>query len=262
MVWPYEAFHPISIVLYGLGLAGLVFLLLRRRKADKFVLIWFACIYIFFTLITNKEWRYVLPLFPALAIAASALVMFLFDKLGAWSIRGRLDRTRLQKVAAGALLVLVAGAAAFSVYEAYTVESYFDVQIELEPATVYAMNRMEDNQSIMVLSPFNFFSQDMIAFYLSKNGNSQIQVYQYPAQPVDTYTPHFNISELISLCHKYNVKYLFAYENAGTATYYNTTLNLQQIFEQIYQSGNFSHISSEMTFGVYPRRVLILTFLC
>jgi hypothetical protein len=158
-------------------------------------------------------------------------------------------------------VVLVAGAAAYSVYETYAVVSYFDVQIPIEPATVYAMNHLESNQSIMVLSPFNFFSQDMIRFYLAKNGDSQTQVYQYPAQPVDTYTPNFNITELIVQCRQHNVKYVFAYENGGTTPYYNTTLNLQEIFKEIYASGNFSQISSEATFGVNPRRILVLTFL-
>ncbi|MCW3999658.1 MAG: glycosyltransferase family 39 protein [Candidatus Bathyarchaeota archaeon] len=261
VAWPYESFHPISIVLYGLGLAGLVFLLLRRRSADKFVLIWFACIYLFFTLITNKEWRYVLPLFPALAIAASAFIMFLLGKIGGWKTSARLERKRLRKVAAAGLAVLVAGGVAYSIYETYSVESYFDIQIKLEPATIYAMNQMQNNQSILVLCPFNFFSQDMIRFYLAKNGNDQIRVSQYPAQPVDTYTPQFNITELIGLCKQNHVKYLFAYENGGTTPYYNTTLNLQEIFVQIYASGNFSEISTQATFGANPRRVMVLTFL-
>ena len=261
MVWPYDAFHPISIALYALGLAGLVFLALRHRKADKFVLVWFACVYVFFTLITNKEWRYVLPLFPTLAIAASALIMFLYGKVGAWNGKRALNRARLRKAAAGALVVLVAGAAAYSVYETYAVVSYFDVQIPIESATVYAMDRMDNNQSIMVLSPFNFFSQDMVRFYLAENGNSQIQIYQYPTLPVDTYTPTFNITELLWMCKQNHVKYLFAYENGGTTPYYNTTLNLQEIFKEIYASGDFSQITEQATFGANPRRIFALTFL-
>ena len=45
------------------------------------------------------------------------------------------------------------------------------------------------NQSIMVLCPFNYFSQDMVNFYLLADGENQIQTYQYPQLPVDTYTP-------------------------------------------------------------------------
>ena len=150
---------------------------------------------------------------------------------------------------------------AYSVYDAYSIAATFNIKIEIEPATVYAMNRMQNNQSIMVLAPFNFFSQDMVKFYLWKNGNTQIRTYQYPTLPVDTYTPNFNITELIALCKQDNVKYVFTYENGGTVPYFNTTLNLMQIYTQLYNSGNFSQISEEATFGANPRRILILTFI-
>ena len=149
----------------------------------------------------------------------------------------------------------------YSVYDAYSIASTFNIRIELEPATVYALSRMQNNESIMVLAPFNFFSQDMIKFYLWKNGNDQIQTYQYPVLPTDTYTPTFNITELTRECKLHNVKFLFTYEQGGVVPYYNTTLNPQQIYEQLYASGNFSTISNEATFGANPRRIFILTFI-
>ena len=203
-----------------------------------------------------------MPLFPALAIASAVLILFLYDKVnGAWKKQVTANKKRNAKIAAGVLIALAAGAMAYSVYDAYSITAFFNIQIELEPATVYAMDRMQNNQTIMVLAPFNFFSQDMVKFYLWKNGNTQIQTYQYPTLPVDTYTPNFNITELISQCKQYNVKFLFTYEEGGTVPYYNTTLNLQQIYEQLYASGNFSQITQEATFGTNPRRILILTFL-
>jgi 4-amino-4-deoxy-L-arabinose transferase-like glycosyltransferase len=263
VVWPYSNFHPISIFLYVAGLAGLVFLLWRHSKGDKFVLIWFASIFIFFTFIENKQWRYVLPLFPALAIAAAVLVVFLYGKVGgdAWKRQLSANKKRNLKVAAGLLIALTAGAMAYSVYDTYSMVSAYDIQIQLEPATLYALNHMENNQSIMVIAPFNLFSQDMIKFYLAKNGNTQIQTVQYPTLPVDAYTLNFNITELISQCKQNNVKFLFTYELGGTVTYYNSTLNLQQIYEQLYASGNFSQISDQATFGANPRRIFILTFI-
>jgi len=75
-----------------------------------------------------------------------------------------------------------------------------------------------------------------------------------------TYTPTFNITEFIGLCKQDNVKYVFTYENGGVVPYFNTTLNLHQIYEQIYDSGNFSQISPDATFGSDPRRILILNF--
>ncbi len=261
VVWPDNNFHPISIFLYIVGLAGLGFLLWRHSKSDKFTVIWFACVFVFFTLIANKEWRYVLPMFSALAISSAVLILFLFSKVDAvWKQKIQVKK-KTRKFAAGLFIVLVAGAMAYSINDAYSITSYFNIQIQIEPATVYAMSHMQNNESIMVLAPFNFFSQDMIRFYLNINGNHQIQTYQYPLLPTDAYTPTFNITELISECKQYNVKYLFTYEQGGTFPYYNTTLNPQQVFEQLYASGNFSHISSEATFGTNPRRIFILTFL-
>jgi hypothetical protein len=112
----------------------------------------------------------------------------------------------------------------------------------------------------MLLCPYNYFSQDMVSFYLWADGEPQIRTYQYPELPVDTYTPHFNITQFIGLCKQYNVKFIFTYEYGGTVPYFNTTLNLQQIYEQIYASGNFSRISPEATFGQNPRRILVLNF--
>jgi 4-amino-4-deoxy-L-arabinose transferase-like glycosyltransferase len=262
IVWPYNNFHPISIFIYIIGLVGLGVLVWRHNNSDKFTLVWFASILIFFTFITNKEWRYVLPLFPALAISAAVLILFLYDKAdGVWRRQVNADKKRAAKVAAGLFIVLVAGAMAYSVNDAYSIVAQFDIHIELEPATVYALSHMQNNQTIMVLCPFNFFSQDMVRFYLWKNGNNQIQTYQYPVLPVDTYTPTFNITELVSECKQNHVKFLFTYEQGGTVPYYNTTLNLQQIYEQLYASGNFSQISNEATFGANPRRILILTFI-
>ena len=261
MVWPYEIVHPISIFLYGAGLTGLVFFALRHNRPDRYLLIWFLSTFVFFTLITNKEWRYVLPLFPVLAIAAAVLFLFGYRKLAIWKKQAHIRSRHQLKVVAAVFVVLVAGAMAYSVYDAYVVTAYYDVSIELEPATLYATNNMQNNQSIIVLCPFNFFSQDMIRFYLAKNGNSQIQVSQYPSLPVDTYTPNFNVNAFIALCRQNNVKYVFTYENGGTTTYYNTTLNLVQIYEQLYASGNFSEWTNEEAFGLTPRRIIILKFL-
>jgi 4-amino-4-deoxy-L-arabinose transferase-like glycosyltransferase len=261
VVWPYDTFHPISIFLYGAALAGLAYLIWRHNKSDKYILIWFAIVFIFFSFITNKEWRYVLPLFPALAIASAVLILYGYGKLDIWRKQKHVSKQTQRKVVAGLFVILVAGAMAYSVYDAYTVTAYFDISIQLEQATVYAMNRMQNNQTILVLCPFNFFSQDMISFYLVKNGNTAIHVSQYPTLPVDSYTPNFNITELIQLCKQNNVKYLFTYENGGTATYYNTTLNLAQIYEEIYSSHNFSNWTEDAAFGANPRRTIILTFL-
>ncbi len=260
VVWPYGIVHPISMLVYGLCLAGLVYMVWRHRASDKFVLVWVAVIYIFFSVITNKEWRYVIALFPALAIAASALAFQALDKLD--GIRKiRVDKAKTAKAASAALIIFVAGAAVYSVYDAYTITSYFNINIPIEPATKYAQSNLQPNASIMVLAAFDYFSADMVRFYLAKNGDTTTKVYQYPELPVDTYTPHFNITEFIAQCKADKVQYVFTYEYGGTIPYYNTNLTLQQIYVQLYDSGNFTHISSEGTFGHNPRRIFVLEFI-
>ncbi len=262
MTWPYNDIHPISLFLYIAGLLGLGLLAWRRKKEDKLVLIWFASVFVFFTLIENKQWRYVLPLFPTLAISAAAFILFFYNKAeNAWRGHVNVNKKRAAKFAAGLFIVLIAGAMVYSINDAYYGAAKYDIKIELEPATHYAMSHLQNNESIMVLCPFNFFSQDMVKFYLWADGDNDIQTYQYPKMAVDTYTPHFNITEFISLCKQNNVKYVFTYENGGTVPYFNTTLNLQQIYMQLYASGNFTTISPEATFGANPRRIFILTFI-
>ena len=99
VVWPYNNFHPISIFIYILGLAGLGFLVWRHNKSDQFTVLWFAAVFIFFSLIANKEWRYVLPLFSALAISAAVLILFLYGKVdGAWKKKVQVTRRKLQSL--------------------------------------------------------------------------------------------------------------------------------------------------------------------
>lgn len=263
VVWPYDMVHPISIFIYLAGLAGLAFFVWRRKPQDKYVLIWFICIYVFFTLIPNKSWRYVLPLFPALAISASAVFAEAYGKLHSrWQQgTGNPQRRRLYKIAGGLLVAFLVGSLAYSVYDCYRIAAPHDIDIPIEQATNYAYRNIDANKSIMVLCPFDLFNREMVRFYLWQDGDNDIPVFQYPRQAVDSYTPNFNITELIRLCDVLNVQYLFTYEYGGTVPYFNSTLNLQQIYQQLYASGNFTRISDEATFGENPRRIFILEYI-
>lgn len=262
MTWPYSGAHPISLPIFILSLIGLGLFAWRRKTEDKFILTWFMVVFVFFTLIPNKQWRYVMPLFPVLAISAASLIFYFYERARkAWNTPISVNRKRAVKIAAGLFALFLAAGTVLSVKEAYDEAAQYQIQIDIEGATKYANNYLIQNESIMVLCPFNLFSQDMVQFYLWADGPGKNKVFQYPELPVDSYTPDFNITEFICLCKQNNVKYVFTYEYGGVVPYYNTTLNLQQIYMQLYDSGNFTHISDEATFGANPRRIFILTFL-
>jgi hypothetical protein len=262
LTWPYSDVHPISLFLFSISLIGLGLFAWRRKKEDKMLLAWFVVVFVFFTLIPNKHWRYVLPLFPALAISAASFILFFYEKAeSTWKRHISINRKRAAKVAAGLFTVFIAAGLVFSAKDAYDGVAKYHIHIDIEGATNYACNGLDQNQSIMLLCPFNLFNQDMVRFYLWADGTRKNPVYQYPELPVDTYTPNFNITELLGLCKQNNVKYVFTYEFGGVVPYFNTTLNLQKIYMTLYDSGNFTHISDDATFGSNPRRIFILTFL-
>ncbi len=259
MTWPYSNVHPISLFTYILGLLGLGVLLWRRKPEDKFLLIWFFVVYIFFTLIANRQWRYVMPLFPVVAISSSSFILFTYrGARRAWqTVKISMTRKRVIKVATGLFIFFTVASVFISGVDAYSWVAKDQIRIPIEEATDYSADRMSQNQSIMVVCAFNLFSQDMVRFYLNANESRHNQVWQYPELPVDTYTPEFKVNELIALCQEHNVKYVFLYEFGSTYPYFNTTLTLHDVYATLYYSGRFTYQTS---FGSDPRRIFIVTF--
>ncbi len=261
---PYADIHPVSMFFFGLGLAGLALFAWRRRPVDKYLLLWFVVVYLFFTAIPNRHWRYVVPVFPVLAWAAAS---FLFSGLDTaknlWenkqlSVSGK----RFSQVIACALMVFTLVAVYYNVDDAYTWVAKDQVYIPVQEAAEYAAAHIGPNESIVVVNAQNLYSEDMVRFYMNAKGSSNT-VWQYPTQPVDTYTINFNITELIALCKEHNTKYVFTYEFGGTVPYFNTTVSLRDIYAQLYDSGNFSKLLENGTsiFGLPPRRIFVLSFL-
>jgi 4-amino-4-deoxy-L-arabinose transferase-like glycosyltransferase len=293
MVWPYSNVHPISLLLYGLSLAGLGFLVWRRKLEDKYLLVWFVVVFVFFTLIPNKQWRYVLPLFPVLAIAAARLVSSVFDyakkipgdhmapftemacaggillthtlfkslRLFAKKRFG-LTKKRAIELSAILLAVFLTVGLYLSVSDAYYWETKDDIQVQVGQATSYASTLLGSNDSIMIVCPFNLFSQDMVRFFLWANPSYRNNaVNQYPELPVDTFTPNFNVTEFVSLCRQNHVKAVMFYEYGSYVPYFNTTLTLVDVFNSVEATGNFTQATSDHMFGTNPRRVIVIEFL-
>jgi 4-amino-4-deoxy-L-arabinose transferase-like glycosyltransferase len=260
VVWPYNDVHPISLLVYALGLMGLGLWAYRRKPEDKFFLIWFIVVYVFFSLIPNKQWRYVTPLFPVLAIAAASFVWFAYGKAhDAWkNAHISVSRKRVVQIAAAALITFLAVSVAYSSVEAYQMVARDQIHIPTQEATDYAANRMQQNESIMVLCAFNYFNKDMVKFYLEANASRHNEVLQYPELAIDAFTPNFNVTELVSQCQRNNVKYVFLPEYGGQTPYFNSTLTAMQVYSMLSDSGRFTDV---YRVGSFPRTITIFSFI-
>lgn len=117
ITWPYNyaAVHPVSLPIIILGLCGLGLFAYRRKKEDVFLLTWFIVIYLFFTAIPNKQWRYVDTLFPILAISAASFIFFLYARVRAWKphLVGASD-VRVKKLASVIFIVVIVSTIAYA----------------------------------------------------------------------------------------------------------------------------------------------------
>lgn len=263
IVWPYNNVHPISLLLYFVSLAGLVLLAWRRKTEDKYLLIWFILVFIFFTLIPNKHWRYVLPLFPVLAISAANLIIFSYEKIQyTLKARSSVNKKRATKVVAVFFTIFLVAGLFLSISDGYSWVSKDQIQIPIEEATNYASSRLGQNESIMLVCAFNLFSQDMFRFYLWADGTHRSnEVYQYPELPIDTYSPEFNITEFVSQCEQYHVRYIVLYDHGADSPFYNSNLTISNVTTMIYETKRFGDPEDQPFFGEMPHRLFLVRFL-
>jgi 4-amino-4-deoxy-L-arabinose transferase-like glycosyltransferase len=252
MTWPFSDIpvHPISLPIFVLGLLGLGLWAWRRKPEDKFFLAWFVLVYVFFTLLPNKQWRYVTPLFPVLAISAASFIFFVYGKIGAVWKSGQLSlsKRRVRRIVTALFIVLAASAVFYSSYDAYQMTARDQIHIPLEETANYLAGHMNLNESAVIVCAFNLLNQDMLRFYLPAN-MSLNQIWQYPELPVDATTPNFNITEFVSLCEQRNVKYLILYDYGVDTPFFNTTLTYSNVTQLIYATGKFGYTGDEPFFG-------------
>jgi 4-amino-4-deoxy-L-arabinose transferase-like glycosyltransferase len=256
MTYPVGLAHPVNILVFALGLLGLAFLVWRRKPEDKLLIAWFFIVYVFFTLIATKSWRYSLPLFPVIAITAANLLTFLYAKLGTISkaINTSANRRLASKTLAGLLIVFSLVAIAASAVDAYTWISTDATYVPLPESVHYAAGGFEDsNQSVLIVCGVNMFNQKAAEFYMTAYESKTNRVLVYPFDPADAFEPHFNASEMLTLCKANYVKYLFVYENHNL-NYFNSRLNPGEVIEMMISSGA---VYFDTTFGVEPNRIFV-----
>ena len=267
MAWPFNDIivHPISLPIFALGLCGLGLFAYRRKKQDVFYLTWFVVIYVFFTLVPNRQWRYVTPLFPILAISAACFIMFLYSRVHSWKPRQiGIKGHRIEKLATAFFILIIASAVAYASYDSYQMTVRDQIHIPIQEATDYLANHLESNQSAVLVCSFNLLDQDMFRFYLPAN-MSQDQIWQYPASAVDAFTPNFNIAEFVNLCQQRNVKYIILYDFGINAQFFNTTLDYTQVKAMIASTGRFGDPHDQPFWGDFNgwmgHRIFLVRFL-
>jgi 4-amino-4-deoxy-L-arabinose transferase-like glycosyltransferase len=256
MTVPLDYMHPIYLPIFIFGLLGLGLFLWRRNPHDRLFLIWFVVVYVFFTLIASKSWRYVMPLFPVVAVSAACFLSFLYDKSQkSWKLTHlSINKKKLVKFSAGVLVVFTVGAVVASTVDAYGWVSRYANSVPLPQAVHYTAQGLEANESMLLLCPTNLFFGDMAKFYLKAYESMSNPVWQYPVLPVDAYTPQFNMMELTAICHQRNVRYLLLYEDAGVLYYFNSTLGVASVADMITKS---DRITYQATFGEKPNRIFV-----
>ena len=253
MTWPFKDLpvHPISLPIFALGLCGLGLFAYRRKKQDIFFLTWFVVIYVFFTIIPNRQWRYVTPLFPILAISAACFILFLYGRVRDWKPQQvGIKADRLKKLVAAFFIVLMVSAVAYASYDSYQMTARDQIHIPIQEATNYLVTHLDQNQSAVLVCAFNLLSQDMFRFYLPQN-MSRDQIWQYPSLAVDAFTPNFNINEFVSMCQERNVKYIILFDWGPHTAFFNTTLDYVQVQTLIYDTGRFDVPTDRPFFGEF-----------
>ncbi|MGD0643305.1 MAG: glycosyltransferase family 39 protein [Candidatus Bathyarchaeia archaeon] len=264
MTWPYVTTHPVALPIFILGLCGLALFAYRRKSQDIFLLTWFIAVYVFFTFVPNKQWRYVDSLFPILAISAAYFIIFLYGKIHAWKPRPLGPNGNwLKKFAATFFIVLMALTVVYSSYNAYQLGFQGQFNVPVGEATNYIANHLSQNQSAVIVCASNVLDQDMFWFYLPANMSTN-QVWQYPELPVDSYTPTFNITEFLSLCEQHNVKYIILFDYGPHYTFFNSTLDYTQVETMIYNTHRFGVPTDQPFFGEFSNnkgyRIFLVRF--
>jgi hypothetical protein len=261
MTWFDNLIHPISLMLYVLGILGLALMAWRRKPGDKFLLLWFIIVYVVFPFIPNREWRYVIIAFPVIAIATASLLATSTAKLqSTWQSSGiSFAKKWGAKTATGLLIAFTLVGGFFSCVDSYNWVTQTQVVVPIDQAVNYAGEGLSVNQSLAVVCPLNRFNMYAVRYYLNiKIPNADYsQAWQYPAEAVDAYTLDFNAAEFTQLCQQNNAKYAIIYEFSGYQ-YFNSTETAQSVINTLVLTTRFT---LETTFGSAPDRVFVYRFM-
>ncbi|MCW4021694.1 MAG: glycosyltransferase family 39 protein [Candidatus Bathyarchaeota archaeon] len=258
MTQPYPFIHPVYLPVYIICLLGLGLWFIRKKESDKFLLLSFSVVYIVFTLITSKDWRYVSLIFPVLAVSGSELIWFLLDHAKQRIKQPQISfkQKNIIRIAAAALVISTAVSVVYSCWDAYDWIENERIQIPAAESVQYVLEHTTTDDHLVVLCGDNFFSVDLVEFYLLRSDPNREQPLQYPIKAIDAYKPVFNVTWLVETCDELNTKYLFLFEH-GNNTFYESELTSNKVLEIMQQTNRFK---LEKTFGTAPRRIYVIYF--
>jgi hypothetical protein len=167
-----------------------------------------------------------------------------------------MNKPLIHKIVSMAFIILIGAALIYSWNDAYSWVEREHVNIPIKDAARYIHENSPVEEAAVVLFVGNFFSTDMVRFYLRIYDSGEREVWPYPQDAVDSYKPTLNETLLSELCDESNVKYLLLYEH-GNITYYDSNWKSYYVLDRLINSANFTQ---ETVFGTYPRRITVLQF--
>lgn len=232
------------LAIFGLGYA---FYVLKRKSL---VLIsWIIIVDLVFSLLPNKNWRYVVPFLPTFAILTSILIWSLWEK--SCKITNINIKTSL-KVAIVCVVVL-AITSGFAAAPYYMNREF--TYIPLDQGCQSVAQHIQPGRNVMLVLQSNLMNVYSVSFYLAAyQPNILTEVLVYPSEPVEMQLPQsFNVTALRQDCLQHNVDYLFLYEGAWTSV---KEITLEQVLNLLLANG----FTPSAIYGDSPNRVFM--FLC
>lgn len=202
---------PIGI----LALLAVIFSLRQRLKADLFLLVWVAVIFLWFVPI-HKDLRYTMPYLPALAILSGRLLRDLSIRVGG-QVLDRIEGVYggCSRFTASVTLLLVLLIVSPVLYGLVTRPR--DLHVPIGESFVYVVEHLEAGGNVLILLSCNNFSQHASYFYMYKAAglDASIHILKYPSNSVDWYDPGpLNTTRITQLCAGNDVQYVLFWDGS------------------------------------------------
>ncbi len=204
-----------TTVIAVLALLAVIYSLKQGSKADFFLLVWVAVIFLWFVPI-HKDLRYTLPYLPALAILSGRLLQDFSRRVCSQVSEraGGLDRGR-PRLTALVTLILVLLFISPVLYGLTTRPK--DLRVPIHESFVSVARNLEAGRNVLILLSCNNFSQHAAYFYMYMVSglDASVHILTYPSNSVDWYDPGpINTTRIDQLCLEGDVQYVLLWDGS------------------------------------------------